>query len=103
MLRAKGICVSCNRSPSLAGKARCDGCRQRRRERSYPKERIYARLRRLGRKALVIHCQGCGEAGHNVPKCPFKDVPRCRCGLALPCNDCVPSAVVFGERRRAWE
>jgi hypothetical protein len=34
---------------------------------------------------------------------PHENAPRCRCGLCLPCNNCIPSIYAFASQRRGYE
>ena len=56
---------------------------------------------------MLTNCLDCREetakwkreryvpAGDDLPEEPKKTVPRCKCGLALPCNSCLPSSAAW--------
>lgn len=86
--RAAGLCVSCLKKWPTS--ARCDACQEKRR----------LRRSQAGGEADK-HCQNCGSAGHQPMNCHIVR-PRCRCGLTLPCNSCLPSAYEVAGNRREW-
>lgn len=75
-MKAEGRCVNCaSRLPPGWTPVRCSSC--------------------LG-KDMAAHVKRVeAEAAE-----PVADVPRCRCGLALPCNSCLPSIDFYATSRR---
>lgn len=86
--RASGRCVKCGGWPE-PGMVRCTSCLEsNRRGVDAFNERRDAEPRAGGPRAQLPPATG--------------DVPRCRCGLALPCESCLPTARDFAESRRDW-
>lgn len=93
-VKAQGgeICVQCYRRPREVG-AVCRRCRQLRPRWS---RKQYLKLRPdAGRQK----CGTCKEYGHNARSCMARG-PRCRCGLMLPCNNCLPTIYDLAASRR---
>lgn len=78
--RRDGVCVGCGRARDDAGLLCCRKCRGF-----------------TGKRPPRPH-------GINSPKWSAVDHSqrRCRCGLRLPCNDCLPTRA-DGSRRVAWD
>lgn len=96
-VRAHALCGRCKGAPREDGYSTCRRCRKR---------AVLANRRYFVRKGTT-RCSECGKRGHNKVTCPEARIAglgaRCRCGLLLPCNDCIPSAVEAGARRVGWE
>jgi hypothetical protein len=78
-LKARGLCVTCA-GPNETKYTKCAGCSVRT---SLQQEQLRA-----------------VEDSDWEPE-PKRDVPRCRCGLALPCNSCLPPLEFYASSRRA--
>lgn len=90
-LSAKCKCVTCGqRPPERPGMSRCAECR----EQSAKRLRAF----RAARNPRARHCNNCGQEGHFDTTCPELDQPRCRCGLRLPCESCLPPARVVATQ-----
>jgi hypothetical protein len=118
-LRAQHRCLECADKLTyndVHGVVRCQKCRQRLSlEREVRDERIME-LHRAGKSRRQIGAAvGCSQSMANyvisdrarrrgeieaAAERLRRSQPRCRCGLLLPCNSCVPSIYVFAAQRR---
>ena len=83
---AAGICIDC-RKPAVTGKRRCNE--------HLEKAKICAAVRVPGRKYV--------RRTKNDDGIDDMSGERCRCGLRLPCNKCLPTLRELVEARRHVE
>jgi len=112
--RANQECVTCGK-PNPDGKTRCPPC--------YAKSlavkakfnrKLYAERKTKGLCVAcsrptkgTARCRGCARKinAYQRAQNPFEveetNVPRCRCGLALPCESCLPNIYYYAAKRVA--
>lgn len=86
--RARGLCASCSEA-SAPGKSECHRCQSR---------RLALQRRRRGDVVQVDPVTGESEVACRYDRKHANDA-RCKCGLRMPCDSCIPTATELASRR----